>query len=136
MAETEYFKLDQEYFDKNCYHWALEKACATVHAFKEFGSYQGDWYAKVSYEGKDGWSQGSYGSCSGCDSFQAELSSDYDENYSDLGYRKESVIKFGKEYLEEIVSKEDALKEAKRNIEWDMDAENIVKFMEDNEDAS
>ena len=35
------------------YQMALEMAGATVLEYKEFGSYQGDWFAKVEYQGKD-----------------------------------------------------------------------------------
>ena len=55
------------------YQEALEAAGATVHAFEFFGSYQGDWWAKVTYNGETGWVHGSYGSCSGCDAFEAEF---------------------------------------------------------------
>ena len=56
------------------YRQALEKAGCNVLAFEEFGSYQGEWYAFVEYNGEKGIVQGSYGSCSGCDAFQAEFS--------------------------------------------------------------
>lgn len=52
---------------------AMEAAGAEVLAYQEFGSYQGDWWAKVSFEGSTFWVHGAYGSCSGCDAFQAEF---------------------------------------------------------------
>jgi hypothetical protein len=55
------------------YQEAMEAAGAEVHAFEYFGSYQGDYLAKVAYEGKTFFVHGSYGSCSGCDAFQAEF---------------------------------------------------------------
>jgi len=55
------------------YQLAIEKAGAEILLYKQFGSYQGDWLAKVIYEGKQMWIHGAYGSCSGCDSFQAEF---------------------------------------------------------------
>ena len=48
------------------YCQALEAAGAKILQFKSFGSYQGDWWAKVEYNGEIGWVAGSYGSCSGC----------------------------------------------------------------------
>src|ERR1041385_38155 len=52
------------------YQKALEAAGAKVIDFKEFGSYQGDWFAFLD----DGQIvSGSYGSCSGCDAYQAEF---------------------------------------------------------------
>lgn len=55
------------------YSEALEKAGCKVIDFNEFGSYQGTWLAFVEYNGEKGIVQGSYGSCSGCDAFQAEF---------------------------------------------------------------
>jgi len=58
------------------YKKCLEKADAKVLEYKEFGSYQGDWLAFVEYKGEKGIVHGSYGSCSGCDSFQSEFNYD------------------------------------------------------------
>lgn len=55
------------------YETCLEKAGAEILDFKEFGSYQGEWLAFVYYKGEKGIVQGSYGSCSGCDAFEAEF---------------------------------------------------------------
>jgi len=55
------------------YSKALEAAGCKVLDFQEFGSYQGDWLAFVEYNGERGIVEGSYGSCSGCDSFLAEF---------------------------------------------------------------
>jgi hypothetical protein len=52
---------------------AMEAAGAEVLCYESFGSYQGDWWAKVTYEGNTFWVHGSYGSCSGCDAFEAEF---------------------------------------------------------------
>lgn len=51
------------------YEEALEAAGAHVTEFREFGSYQGDWFARIG----DTVVQGSYGSCSGCDAFADEF---------------------------------------------------------------
>lgn len=61
------------------YSEALEKAGCEILDFKEFGSYQGTWLAFVKYNGERGIVEGSYGSCSGCDSFQAEFDTYGDE---------------------------------------------------------
>lgn len=55
------------------YSEALEKAGCNIIAFKEFGSYQGTWLAFVEYNGEKGIIEGYYGSCSGCDAFEAEF---------------------------------------------------------------
>lgn len=52
------------------YQQALEATGATIVEFQEFGSYQGNWIAILS-DGR--FVSGAYGSCSGCDAFQAEF---------------------------------------------------------------
>lgn len=99
------------------YNFAMEQAGADVLLFKEFGSYQGDWLAKVIYEGKQMWIHGSYGSCSGCDSYQAEFDSGcnhdcpeggsyYDPIHTNRFYKcnrcmeiLEKLIEFGLNYI-------------------------------------
>lgn len=56
------------------YSRALEQAGATVHNMQRFGSWQGDWIAHVTLpDGRTGYIWGYYGSCSGCDAFEAEF---------------------------------------------------------------
>ncbi len=55
------------------YNEAMEAAGAKVLAYESFGSYQGDWWAKVEFNGKQYWVHGWYGSCSGCDAFVAHF---------------------------------------------------------------
>ena len=102
----------------------LEKAGANVLDFEEFGSYQGEWLAFVEYKGEKGIVQGSYGSCSGCDAFEAEFmyedkpekgngkfykngktwdedSECTEEEYNEaLKVYEQRLIDFGKSYLE------------------------------------
>jgi hypothetical protein len=110
------------------YQNALEAAGATVHDFTEFGSYQGTWLARITYNGITGWIEGSYGSCSGCDAFQAEFGwNDLPDKVgedmwvSGEGYRpatqedidrgKERLADFGRSYLEKIATGEELLAE-------------------------
>lgn len=119
------------------YKEALEAAGATVVAFKSFGSYQGDWYALVEYKGIRGFAHGGFGSCSGCDSFEAEF--DYDEGRCNEHQWKSNpppcdhcdaqkevyqqrLAEFGEGYLDLLLTQEEAEAEAKRNVEWDVDA--------------
>lgn len=105
------------------YEEALGAAGATVIDFKEFGSYQGDWWALVRFNGQVGFVTGSYGSCSGCDAFQAEM------GYGDER-TPEKMRAFGMRYLVDGLTDYDkALKEASRNIEWDHDAEEMVTWV-------
>lgn len=90
---------------------------------------------------------GSFGSCSGCDAFEAEFGSYhahgddgyYDPNYS--GYKEncetcqnewKRFIEFGKSYLAQILSQQDAEKEAAKNISWDCEADGMLKFIQNN----
>lgn len=47
----------------------LSRLYDEVYCYEEFGSYQGDWLAKVRKGDKVFWLKGCFGSCSGCDWF-------------------------------------------------------------------
>lgn len=127
------------------YKGALEAAGATVHAFQEFGSYQGEWLALVTFEGETGWVSGYYGSCSGCDAIQGEFGYDFGEDdrwnadYSAKEPRSDDEIaaergrfaEFGRGYLTDgaIRTRDAALEEARKNLEWDQDAAEMVAFI-------
>lgn len=104
------------------YREALEAAGAEIHEFQEFGSYQGDWWAKVKFKGKTGWVKGSYGSCSGCDAFQAEFDCGDDPTPTQLK-------RFGIQYLDDILTQEEALKIAAEHADWDGEAQGMVDFI-------
>lgn len=108
------------------YRKALEAAGAEIHEFKEFGSYQGDWWAKVKFKGKSGWVRGSYGSCSGCDAFQAEFECDDNPSAAQLK-------RFGLQYLDDVLTQEEAVKEASEHIDWDGEAQAMVDFIKSGE---
>ena len=132
------------------YCQALEAAGAKILQFKEFGSYQGDWWAKVDVNGEIGWIAGSYGSCSGCDAFEAEFGYGvefcddhkwiYDESVtntcSDCQEVKEQyqirLADFGKVYLDTLYTHEEAVKEASRYIDWDFHAPEMVEWITEN----
>lgn len=121
------------------YQESLEAAGAVVHQFKEFGSYQGDWVALVTVKGETGWVEGSYGSCSGCDSFEAEFGwSDrncdqhsYHHNTNCLGCQEAAqkydarLADFGKVYLDCIQSTEQFVK-THEDRDWGDDGEIIT----------
>jgi len=132
------------------YTQALEAAGANVLAYEEFGSYQGDWYAKVEYKGETGWINGSFGSCSGCDAFQAEFS--YDEGYNCESHRyfhdseigdclackeaKKAYLKhlaeFGEEYLGTLMSQEACENYAKEHASWSMEDSEALSWIKKN----
>jgi glutaredoxin len=108
----------------------------------------------VRYDGKVGWVTGSYGSCSGCDAFEGEFDyathdvdeGDEFERYEvqhdpmDEGFYegcdqcvdlKKRLIEFGKSYLDNIMSQEEAEKEAEANDEWDTEAQEMIQFIKD-----
>ena len=129
------------------YSNTMEMAGAIVHDYKSFGSYQGDWYAKVTYKGVTGYVQGSYGSCSVCDAFQSEFESvvhyhdtemvwgglyegeEFKEDCEECNKTKKRLIEFGERYLDGIKTKEAILEYAKRNITWDMEAQEMVTWI-------
>jgi len=130
------------------YESALEAAGAKVIAFKSFGSYQGDWWAQVEHAGKRGWVNGSFGSCSGCDAFEAEFGyadQKCQEHVWEYGSPKDcpacasaqdaftvKLAAFGADYLQTMFSQEQAEAEAVRNIEWDSDAEAMLRWIKEN----
>lgn len=127
------------------YASALEAAGAKVVGFKEFGSYQGEWWAAVIVNGKRRFINGSYGSCSGCDSFEAEFG--WSEGHCSAHYREEDqkgcaackalakkhevkLAGFGAPYLESDYTRKDAIKAAGEHITWDSAAEEMVNWIQ------
>jgi len=134
----------------NNYATALEAAGATVLAFQSFGSYQGDWWAKVRFEDKTVWVHGYYGSCSGCDSFNAEFTWEGDKcdehAYNDAAAAMcldcqaaaqkyaDNLARFGARYLEpsEVLDQAAAEKKVSENLDWDLDAVDMLKWIQQN----
>lgn len=129
------------------YKLALEKAGAKVLEFKEFGSWQGDWYAKVKFKGKIGWINGCYGSCSGCDAFQAEF--DYDDFYGCEEHRYDKqenckeckkhkkdyykrLAEFGARYLEDIKTQKEIEEEAAKYANFSLEDEEALIWLKEN----
>ncbi|MED4787541.1 hypothetical protein P9429_11665 [Bacillus atrophaeus] len=106
------------------YREALESAGAEVLLYEEFGSYQGDWLAKVRYEGQIGWVHDYFGSCSGCDAFEAEF------GWEDPS--EEDLADFGKRYLSYMYTQDEIEARASENLDWDLTAEIMVNFVKEN----
>lgn len=131
------------------YSDAMEAAGAEVLVYKEFGSYQGEWYAKVRFDGNIMWVNGSYGSCTGCDSFQAEFGYSEDGTCSEHRYEyptpeacpncdeakfqyKERLASFGLSYLQSgDMTDSEAIKNATR-YSWDNEASEMEQFIREN----
>lgn len=113
---------------KDGYEWALTVAGANVLAYQSFGSYQGDWFAKVEYKGKTFWIKGSYGSCSGCDAWEAE------SGWEDRTKEEWRVFctEFAQSYLNDPVTYDEILKDAKENVSWDVEAKEMIEWLEKN----
>lgn len=127
------------------YELSLAAAGATVHEFKNFGSYQGDWWARVTLaDGRSGWINGSYGSCSGCDAFEAEFGYGPEDSCNEHGYthrsdceacvrakaeHQEKLARFGAGYLDGFLTDAEALAQAEKNLSWDSDAAEMVAFI-------
>jgi hypothetical protein len=128
------------------YQGALEAAGATVHTFDSFGDYQGSWFAKVTFNGVTGWVQGGYGSCSGCDAFEAEMGYEpYDVDDDDYAHYKASwdarLKNFGASYLNALQTFDEVFAPYKRKVEgprldyeWlDEDDRAIYDFLKENQ---
>lgn len=104
------------------YKEALEANGLEIIEFKEFGSYQGTWIAKTS-EGK--FIEGSYGSCSGCDAFEAEFGWIDDPT-------KEQLATFGKAYIDGAETKDEIISryKVKCSGQWvDSDDREILEWI-------
>lgn len=108
------------------YEESLIAAGANIKEFAYFGSYQGDWLALVEYDGKTGWVSGSYGSCSGCDAFEAEF------GYVDP-IDNEILSAFGKSYLDMLYSQEEIEKQVSKDLYWDSEAKEMLDFVKKND---
>ena len=113
------------------YPLALRTAGAIVHNYEEFGSCQGDWWADVTYNGQRFFITDYYGSCSGCDAFQNAFEWDADKKPD----YQEKLAAFGREFLEKPLTFEQALTEASRNLSWDHDAEEMVRWIKNQRPA-
>ena len=97
------------------YQQAIEAAGCDVIEFKEFGSYQGEWLALVIHDGEVGIIEGSYGSCPGCDAFEAEF------GWEDPGAEK--LKEFGETYLPALPISHYITQFEKRVSDWEWDSE-------------
>jgi len=109
------------------YKGVLELVGATVHAYRCFGSYQGDWLAKITWKGTDGWVRGGYGSCSGCDTIQW-IQDEIPVDEQEEEFRRIALTY----YLDNILTQDDVEAYAKKNLEWDMDAQDMIDFVKEN----
>ena len=107
------------------YSEALVAVGCEVLDYVEFGSYQGEWLALIRKDGELGVCEGSYGSCSVCDSFESEFGYG-DEDSEDYQQR---LADFGESYLpantiQEMIEK--VKKDIERNSYYSDDYEEMI----------
>lgn len=129
------------------YELAMEEAGAVIHAFESFGSYQGDWYALVTWNGETGWINGSFGSCSGCDAFEGEFgwgADGDDEGCPEHRYKKQldcpsctqrseayrnHLAEFGRNYLETMLTQEQVEAYAAKSAAWSLEDKQALDWL-------
>lgn len=118
------------------YKDCLELAGAKVHSFKCFGSSQGDWLAKITYNGQDGIVHGYYGSCSGCDEIESTLEYVWDDGSEDSKERitrnTEKATELGRKYLNDFQDIAKLRESFEKQSEWDSDAREMIDFIDSN----
>lgn len=103
------------------YNRALEAAGAEVHEFEYYGSYQGIWMAHVTVDGREGFIIDYYGSCSGCDEYEATFGWAERED-------AEKLAEFARPYLNSMMTAEEALAKCERST-YDSDYEKIAEYI-------
>jgi hypothetical protein len=102
------------------YEKAMEAAGATVHRSEFYGSYDGVWMMHVTHpDGRTGFLIDYYGSCSGCDAYEGTFGWEYEET-------PEKLAEFAKPYLDELLTKEQALAKCAES-DWDEDYAKMAK---------
>lgn len=129
------------------YGQALRAAGATLEEgdMEHFGSYQGEWLAKVTVGDRAGIIAGAFGSCSYCDAFEAEFGyrDRCDEHYGDItegcaqcAREQVRLAAFGQSYLDGIIWLDDdaamqrLIAEWTDRIEWDYEARQVLAWIE------
>lgn len=109
------------------YEDALKATGHQLLDFKNFGDYQGTWYALMSINGKLELVCGAYGSCSGCDAFESEF--DYTMDY-DHPETKEHLKRFGQQYIDNNISNPRIeLESAEEDAKWDLDSKEKLEWL-------
>jgi hypothetical protein len=126
------------------YQKAMEAAGATVLDFESFGSYQGEWWARVRHEGSEFWVNGSYGSCSGCDAFESEFGygshhyhggryvdePETPDTCEDCAALQRKLADFGRTYLDQRLTQAEAEAGAAKYASWDHEAPAMVAWIQ------
>ena len=109
-----------EYSEESGYILALRAVGFEVIDFEEFGSYQGDLLVFVRLNGVYGFIIEQFGSCGGCDSFQADCKDN----------TPESLQAFGKQYLDAMKSYDQAFAYVSKHSDWDQEALKMKEWVQ------
>jgi len=112
------------------YPMALSVAGYAVHRYQSFGSYQGEWVAEVEKDGDRFWIKSYYGSCSGCDHFEANCSTEYADDYSeDYGYPLDDVLRVASDTVDDRVEFSEIVEWIDESSEWDCEADEAREWL-------
>ena len=101
------------------YKQALELAGYEVESLQYFGTDQGTWIAKL----KDGtFIEGCFGSCADCDRIKSL------QGYDRCEIPDKELKEFGEGYTAK--TKESLVKQYTEQAKWDVDAEEVLKFLQ------
>lgn len=119
----------------NSYELAVHMTGVKVLDYLESGDYQGQWWMHIEFpNGERYFIHDYYGSCSGCDAFQGEGISEYNyatsERVENPAYAHQ-LRDFGRQYLQDCMTGEQAIAEASKNLSWDHDAEAMVNWIKE-----
>lgn len=110
------------------YEASLWATGVKVLGYEKFGSYQGDWWAHIEFPNHERYFVHSYyGSCSGCDAFEGEFMYGGDDEPDYLHRLKD----FGREYLTDCMTLEQAVVTAGEHSSWDMEADTVVAWVKE-----
>lgn len=119
------FPIDDKLYG---YEAALTAAGVTVLCYEQFGSYQGEWWAQVQFpNGETYFVHDYFGSCTYCDAFEAEFDYDADKQPDYLHRLRD----FGRNYLTNCFTKEQAIAEASKDLQWDQGAQAMVNWIQE-----
>lgn len=111
------------------YELSLMVAGVTVVDYQEFGAYQGEWWAYIELsDGVRYFVTDYYGSCTGCDDFEAHFYGYNLEEDKDFNYWEE-LRKFGAEYIQCCLNKDQAINKAKESYDYDLTSEEIIEWI-------
>lgn len=110
------------------YEAALTAAGVTVRAFRQFGTYQGEWWAEIEFPNAEVYYvNGAFGSCTYCDAFESEFGRREDEQ---ADYAQQ-LRDFGRKYVTCCYTMYEAVTLLSRDGEWDIETHVVLAWFEE-----